>query len=211
MLAAMHHGAAALTVALLAWAAGCGGETAAPPAGTCRPPPAAAGAWSVSVAGGPTLHWDTAPGCVPVTYDPALAPHVAALQSSIAAWNALACGGICYAAPTASGERPSRESRTDRRVHLRPTATPDPAESSIYVDTPTGRILAADLAVPAVKVAADVRGAFARALGQALGMRAGATTVPSVLAVEMRLRTSAPTAADRARMCAVYDPPWCAE
>ncbi len=207
----MQPGAVTRAIALLAWAAGCGGEATPPPANTCRPPPAAAGAWSVSAAGGPTLHWSTSQGCVPVTYDPALAPHLAALQSSVAAWNALACGGMCFAAPTASSARPARESRTDRRVHLRPTATPDPAESSIYVDTPTGRILAADLAVPAVKVAADVRGAFARALGQAMGMRAGATTAPSVLAVDTRLRTSAPTAADRARACAVYDPPWCAE
>jgi len=163
------------------------------------------------MAGGPTLHWSTAPGCVAVTYDPALAPHLGALQVSVSAWNALACGAMCYGAPTASSDRPRRDARTDRRVHLRPTATPDPTQSSIYVDTPTGRILAADLAVPTVKVTSDVRGAFARALGQAMGMRAGVTTAPSVLAVDTRLRASAPTAGDRARMCAVYDPPWCAE
>jgi hypothetical protein len=198
---------------LLVWAmSGCGDPPAAPPDGAvCASPPAAAGAWSVATPGGPTLHWSLAQGCVAVTYDPALAPHLAALQLSVNAWNALACGRMCYAAPTPSSTRPDRANRNDRRLHLRPTATVDPAASSIYVDTPTGRILSADLAVPSVKVNEDVRGAFARALGQGLGMRAGATTVPSVLAVSMMLRTSAPTDGDRVRVCAVYAPPWCAD
>jgi hypothetical protein len=146
-----------------------------------------------------------------VTYDPALAPHLAALRSAIAAWNALACGAMCYAAPVASQVRPRRDDRSDRRVHLRQTATVDPNESSIYVDTPTGRILAVDIAIPTEKVAVDVRGAFARALGQALGMRASRTTAPSVLSIAPALRTSEPTAADRVRVCAVYAPPWCSE
>jgi len=198
---------------LLVWAAsGCGDPAPAPADGAvCASPPAEAGAWSVATPGGPTLHWSMAQGCVAVTYDPALAPHLAALQSSIDAWNALACGRMCYATPTASSTRPERANRNDRRLHLRATATIDPSASSIYVDTPTGRILSADLAVPTVKVSADVRGAFARALGQGMGMRAGATTAPSVLAVDMRLRTSAPTGGDRTRMCAVYAAPWCAD
>jgi hypothetical protein len=192
-----------------AMALGCGGE--APPAASgCRPPPAAAGAWSVAAFGGPTLHWDDA-GCVAVTYDPAFAPHLDALRAAIADWNGLACGAMCYAPPTPSAQRPARESRSDRRVHLRPTMSLSPLESSIYADRGTGQILGADLAVPTTKVAADIRGAFARALGQALGMRASAAAEPSVLASELRWRTSAPTAGDRARVCAVYAPPWCAE
>lgn len=203
---------ASIASLLLGAAAGCGGSTTPPADGAaCPSPPAAAGAWSVSTAGGPTLHWSLAEGCVAVTYDPALAPHLGPLQAAVTSWNGLACGRLCYAAPTMSGARPDRASRTDRRVHLRPTAALDPAESSIYVDTPTGRILAADIAVPTVKVMADVRGAFARALGQAFGMRAAATTMQSVLAVDPRVRTNVPTAADRARVCAVYEAPWCAD
>jgi hypothetical protein len=133
------------------------------------------------------------------------------LETAIAAYNAFACGTFCYRTPTMSAVPPTSMQREDRRVHLRPAMTTSTSESAVHVDTPTGRILNADMAIPSAKIGASVRGAFSRALALALGMRASVTVSVSVLSVEAAQRVDLPTASDRERICSVYEPAWCSD
>ena len=183
--------------------AGCGTEPTTPLngygllAGTCD-----------TENGGKALHWAPGDACIPVTYEPELEPERANLERALEAWSKLDCSRLCFEAPAALARDPEQE--VVGAIHF-VEGVPDPripiyATITYHQDSfmILGSVIRLDPELLAAIPADQVPGAWAGAVGHALGLDAIEDDVRSVRAHVGRHLAPEPTERDQADFCAIY-------
>lgn len=160
------------------------------------------------------IHWTVAGGCIPVSYDPAVAQHRADFEAALTAWEGIACSSLCFADPIESAEVPAPSAEA-RAIHIGPAATVVPenpdfsgATTTFENDTGTIRVAYLGLQNPDIPM---TPAEWAHHLGSALGLGEAAAGTDSLLAADYDPTGPAtPTDADQATLCVLYgDSPLC--
>lgn len=159
-------------------------------------------------ANGVVPHWALADGCVPVTYDSALAGDADTLRTALDAWS-VECSQLCFETPELDDAALDADA-PDRRLHLRQVSGADAelAAEAIF-DAERGTVAGAEVRVPVDHVLTV--NDLLWAIGRVSGLGAAGEGVASVMGPPDAALT-APTEADIETMCTLYgDPPLCGD
>lgn len=155
------------------------------------------------------LHWAPGDACIPVTYEPELEPYRGEIERGLEAWSKLDCSRLCFKEPVQERRDPSQ--LVLGAIHLTSkTGEGIPIVTELTFEQDSLEILGAvlDLDVEALTdLSPDQRsGAWAGAVGRAVGLDHAEEGVRSVLARLDRDLTPEPSPADEAAFCGVYGP-----
>ena len=160
---------------------------------------------------GLVVRWDTHPGCIPVTYDPALGLYAADLNAGLARWTGIAGSSLCFGAASPSAQPPALGSRA---IYM--SAAKDPNQATdlttvITFDIQTGLVRSGDVFVrqPPQKTVSPAH--FLREVGHLIPVGNAAAGVDSIMHGSVA-PSDVVTATDEASVLALYGrSPLCVE
>ena len=175
----------------------------------CKEPPTGLAVPMVRTESGTVAHWALAPGCITVSFDPALSARAADIQTALGAWSSVGCSRLCFAALKSEVVAPGIG---DRRLHFELQDPPAPAPgttslTSVNIRKSDGVIVSARVTLSSTSGGVPE---LVRLIGSALGLGNVPATTDSALA-DRSVRVT-PSASDAVTLCALYgQPPLCSD